>query len=93
MRTVQYDVADGLNNADGEIDTPAANHVKKVLSNIMDIPTITANDGTWAQPDVLYYYFLEGLKYNVYEDLPVNVVFDTNNTIQIQVRPLVRRNS
>jgi hypothetical protein len=93
-RVVSYKVSDGLLNADDEINTPADNTLTEMLSKLFDldlasIPLVVTD--TWAQPALLYYYFLDGIKYNVYDDITIAATYDTNTPVTIKVRPVVRR--
>jgi hypothetical protein len=95
-RIVNYDEEAGVLNANDEINTPAADYLIGLLVKIFDLKlagiTLTVDD-TFAQPDLLYYYFLDGRKYNVYGDMTIVVTFDTNTLVTIKVRPVVRRDA
>jgi hypothetical protein len=93
-RVVNYKAADGVLDADNEINTPADTTLTQMLSKLFDlaladIPLVVTD--TWAQPALLYYYFLNGIKYNVYGDITITATYDTNTPVTIKVRPVVRR--
>jgi hypothetical protein len=90
-RVVNYKAADGLLNADDEINTPADVTLTEMLSKLFDLEVIPLVVTDSDLPTLLYYYFLNGIKYNVYGDITIIATYDTNTPVIIKVRPVVRR--
>jgi hypothetical protein len=93
-RVVNYKVSDGLLDAVSEINTPADSTLTGLLSKLFDLSIGSIPLGvsdTWVQPALLYYYFLDGIKYNVYDDITITANYAASTLITIKVRAVVRR--